>query len=1166
MTHQEQEGCLTIQDSGTPPKIKTMTDLSRLRKYLSTVVKDLIPLGTPRRPSSDAKADIYTRPGIRPSDPPMKPRPSDTLPRQSVPTRSPVTEQFSRTTLQDDTPPSCGSTGRHAKVPSVVVKKVHLPTSYSSFKVGENDKITPFSPKAEPSVHRNGHCGGMNGEQMIIQVGPERRSPSSTVLDEYHRERKERWRLKRYHQSTASPGSPHRWENGSLEHKRLSSVSSKSPDGSSALSPKTAETLPCVNKLPTKNIKKRLFCSPSPDRHSLPSVETFHGKRKRDLVSDADGREGKKPCLSESSRGGSDVTKSNNLRPDFAKTVTPSHRAAGRPAPVAKCASWENEHSSARSLPSARESHGINREMKENHRSLSDALKRKAKPIDHKELKTVLLRRMAKVSKGGSSPSSREEGPRRHSNVGTGERAVTQGTSSRLSLSSPEHCHGNNDRVKGSLGETLHKGLLLSPSALKSGQSPPPLTQHCHSPDPEQDSPGGNSSSSPGKSNGSTLETEDPSTTPRPLSASTEHQGGQGRGSEDRASLEEWWESMDMSVSTCLPSSDSESEDEGLLSLEELLARSTRPPATPEKSSYSEPSTPVSSAPDLLANTRPLSYKNSLERLLKEKEQDQRVKDIEMKLILSCKEDILKLTEEVESGADEEESILQEHRDFVQKFSIIPNAIPDLHPGEEIFTLSNFGKLFNQHSLDLRKCGVILQNDTQKIFMQVGPDEQTFLISLGLLSTAYHTVPCHPTMSRWLFKMMSVHPDRRISTQILCGMKDIAVHAACQIVERKSRRFLVWTPSIQDVLMVFLNMGASFASLFPLETLQPNFSEGDLIPEVKTRTKDLANGKEHCLNFFPEHNFVNVIKYLVVCTSLCPKAYSDRELLLLLSVVCRVSLEKQLCLLPVKNVSCLLHYLLKNMRDWDTQLPQVCLTVTDLAHHHHNLRRLVHILPDSRRGKLLRKHLSLSVISKILNNRCTYEPKNAELQLSELRPFLSRMKPSSLSRNIAAEKRREAVGEGDQVEAESSAGIDQQAYYLCSSLLALTNEVSNYDSIPPEQRDQLRILSAELDKHIKCDIRESDKLLYRSKVKDFVARIYTRWQVLLQKSRPQQGKLYDYWEPPPEDAVPHSIEEEEEQKELLTTKDSPQMGLEEAGASPVEVERSLPSCGLDHFF
>uniref|UniRef100_W5N4L1 Coiled-coil SMC6 And NSE5 INteracting (CANIN) domain-containing protein n=1 Tax=Lepisosteus oculatus TaxID=7918 RepID=W5N4L1_LEPOC len=709
---------------------------------------------------------------------------------------------------------------------------------------------------------------------------------------------------------------------------------------------------------------------------------------------------------------------------------------------------------------------------------------------------------MAKVSKGGSSPSSREEGPRRHSNVGTGDRAVTQGTSSRLSLSSPEHCHGNNDRVKGSLGETLHKGLLLSPSALKSGQSPPPLTQHCHSPDPEQDSPGGNSSSSPGKSNGSTLETEDPSTTPRPLSASTEHQGGQGRGSEDRASLEEWWESMDMSVSTCLPSSDSESEDEGLLSLEELLARSTRPPATPERSSYSEPSTPVSSAPtanadDLLANTRPLSYKNSLERLLKEKEQDQRVKDIEMKLILSCKEDILKLTEEVESGADEEESILQEHRDFVQKFSIIPNAIPDLHPGEEIFTLSNFGKLFNQHSLDLRKCGVILQNDTQKIFMQVGPDEQTFLISLGLLSTAYHTVPCHPTMSRWLFKMMSVHPDRRISTQILCGMKDIAVHAACQfwmLVERKSRRFLVWTPSIQDVLMVFLNMGASFASLFPLETLQPNFSEGDLIPEVNTRTKDLANGKEHCLNFFPEHNFVNVIKYLVVCTSLCPKAYSDRELLLLLSVVCRVSLEKQLCLLPVKNVSCLLHYLLKNMRDWDTQASL-----------------LMYILLFYR---LLRKHLSLSVISKILNNRCTYEPKNAELQVCGIFSVPSRTWQITGLHSLIWTDRKDAA---NCCATQEVRGVlwRAQAYYLCSSLLALTNEVSNYDSIPPEQRDQLRILSAELDKHIKCDIRESDKLLYRSKVKDFVARIYTRWQVLLQKSRPQQGKLYDYWEPPP---------------------------------------------------
>lgn len=91
-----------------------------------------------------------------------------------------------------------------------------------------------------------------------------------------------------------------------------------------------------------------------------------------------------------------------------------------------------------------------------------------------------------------------------------------------------------------------------------------------------------------------------------------------------------------------------------------------------------------------------------------------------------------------------------------------------------------------------------------------------------------------------------------------------------------------------------------------------------------------------------------------------------------------------------------------------------------------------------------------------------------------------------------------------------------QAYYLCYSLLALANEASNFEFFPPEQKvfwtslwcteshfqlcdwlplnchffillppnhqNQLQYLCAQLEKHIKCDIRESEKCLYRSKV------------------------------------------------------------------------------------
>ena len=48
-------------------------------------------------------------------------------------------------------------------------------------------------------------------------------------------------------------------------------------------------------------------------------------------------------------------------------------------------------------------------------------------------------------------------------------------------------------------------------------------------------------------------------------------------------------------------------------------------------------------------------------------------------------------------------------------------------------------------------------------------------------------------------------------------------------VKTGSQKFEVWVPSVADVTLVLLNMGASFVTLFPLVRLQPPFSEGDLL-------------------------------------------------------------------------------------------------------------------------------------------------------------------------------------------------------------------------------------------------------------------------------------------------------------------------------------------------
>ncbi|XP_046884605.1 SMC5-SMC6 complex localization factor protein 2 isoform X2 [Hypomesus transpacificus] len=587
---------------------------------------------------------------------------------------------------------------------------------------------------------------------------------------------------------------------------------------------------------------------------------------------------------------------------------------------------------------------------------------------------------------------------------------------------------------------------------------------------------------------------------------------------------------LDMDLSQ---SSSSSSEEDHLLSLQEILDGSIKPTDTPEKGTLPEPGTPVlsrcqSKLLPVKSKGKPVNYKNTLEQMLKEKESNQRFKEIEMKLLLSCKEDLLRFKEEEEESKENmEEAISKEHKEFLLRFSVVSSAIRDLHPGEEIFCLANFGRLFNQHTLHFRQCNVTPKGTAQKTLLWSSPDQFRLLLGAGLLQAAYRSSPCPPQVARRLFQLMSVYSERRISNQILQALRDIACSSAEHTEVNKSSQFEVWVPSISDVALVFMNMGVSFITLFPLESLQPPFTEGDLLEGIHISTESLSCKKD--LSTFPEHNVENVIKYLSDVTALCPRAYCDTELLLLMTMVSRIGLEIQLTLLPTMDLSSLEHNLVNNMRDWADMLPRICLALSNLTEDHHNLRWLVQMLPDNTRGTQLRRHVSVAMISKLLNHTCTYKPTKTEFQLSDLQQYLPLMRPSALLKGMQlARSQRQREQEEDY---DDSGTLDQQAYYLCYSLLALANEASNFEFFPPEQKNQLQYLCAQLEKHIKCDIRESEKCLYRSKVKDFVARIYTKWQVLLQRTRPLQGKLYDYWQPLPEDMLVCSQESLSAQRE-----------------------------------
>ncbi|XP_030341882.1 SMC5-SMC6 complex localization factor protein 2 isoform X2 [Strigops habroptila] len=560
---------------------------------------------------------------------------------------------------------------------------------------------------------------------------------------------------------------------------------------------------------------------------------------------------------------------------------------------------------------------------------------------------------------------------------------------------------------------------------------------------------------------------------------------------------------------------DDDDDDEVLVPLQEILFSSSKPQAgIPEESSDSFPPVNMSPLLKLHLSKSPVisqvSYVNSLEHLLKEKEDSKRIDELEKRL----QEDLQGKETDSSDGEDEEnasgdEDLSEEHRAFIKRFSVVAHAIPDYHPGEDIFDLSTSGKIFSQHDLDFRNFHFIPQNPIEKLLVNSSVTQQLSLTINGFLSSAYSCILCPIPILKWLFQVMSIHPDYCVSTQILDRLMEITLKNA-SISDEQSKP---WIPSLADVSAVFVNMGVAFRSLFPLQQLQPNFNEHDILSQMQeTMSKHQPGGEltsaSPAFSSLPENNLINVIKFLGFCTTVIQGGYTDQEIMLLLLLLFKISLEKQLKQIPLVDFQCLFLKLLIRIEDWDAKMPELCLALSELSSHHHNLLWLVQLVPSwVTRGREVRRRLSLVIISKLLKKDVEI-PDDSDKQMCLLHQFLVYMKPSNLVKKMRKRLEQQDV-DGEDLHAE----LEQEAYYLIYILLHLVSEASFFDRVNPNQRQHLLKLCGALDKHIKCDIREDARLFYRTKVKDLVARIYGKWQDVIQTTRPTQGKLHDFWEP-----------------------------------------------------
>ncbi|NWX24488.1 SLF2 protein, partial [Aegotheles bennettii] len=561
---------------------------------------------------------------------------------------------------------------------------------------------------------------------------------------------------------------------------------------------------------------------------------------------------------------------------------------------------------------------------------------------------------------------------------------------------------------------------------------------------------------------------------------------------------------------------DDDDDDVVFMPLQEILSSNPKPQAGALEESCDDSFSQDTVTPLLkLHLSKPpvvsqVSYVNSLEHLLKEKEESKSVGELEKQLL----EDIQREETDCSDGDDEnasgDEDLSEEHREFLKRFSVIGHAIPDFHPGEDIFDLSTSGKIFSQHNLDVRNFHFIPQNPREKLLLSSHVSQQLSLAINGFLSSAYNCVLCPVPILKWLFQVMSVHPSYGVSTQILDRLMEVTLKNA----SISGEQFKPWIPSLADVSAVFVNMGVAFKSLFPLPHLQPNFTECDILSQMqdtvsKQQPREELTSATPAFSSIPVNNLINVIKFLGFCTTVIQGGYTDQEILLLLVLLLKISLEKQLKQIPLIDFQCLFIKLLMSVKDWDTKMPELCLAVSELSSHHHNLLWLVQLVPSCViRGREVRRRLSLVIISKLLNKKHLEIPDDSDEQMSLLLQFLVYMKPSNLVREM-----RQGLEQQDTNEDHLLIELEQEAYYLVYTLLHLVSEASFFDVVNSNQRQHLLKFCGALDKHIKCDIREDARLFYRTKVKDVVARIYSTWQDMIQTTRPTQGKLHDFWEP-----------------------------------------------------
>eukprot|EP00074_Homo_sapiens_P063134 XP_011509596.1 protein FAM178B isoform X3 [Homo sapiens] len=437
--------------------------------------------------------------------------------------------------------------------------------------------------------------------------------------------------------------------------------------------------------------------------------------------------------------------------------------------------------------------------------------------------------------------------------------------------------------------------------------------------------------------------------------------------------------------------------------------------------------------------------------------------------------------------------LLQEKRMLVEKYSVSLQTIPPVHPGETVF-------LPRCHPLPCILDSSLLKprSHLEGLFLSSPPAQQLSFLRSGLLNILYlHMPDCPVSLLQWLFQLLTWPPETSLGAFGL--LWDLIVDG---IFLQPDEDKHLWCPSLQEVREAFHSLGAHSPALYPLG---PFWHGGRVLPGEAglNENEEQDAPQEIALDISLGH----IYKFLALCAQAQPGAYTDENLMGLIELLCRTSLDVGLRLLPKVDLQQLLLLLLENIREWPGKLQELCCTLSWVSDHHHNLLALVQFFPDmTSRSRRLRSQLSLVVIARMLGQQEMLPLWQEKTQLSSLSRLLGLMRPSSLRQYLDSVP----LPPCQEQQPKASAELDHKACYLCHSLLMLAGVVVSCQDITPDQWGELQLLCMQLDRHISTQIRESPQAMHRTMLKDLATQTYIRWQELLTHCQPQ-AQYFSPW-------------------------------------------------------